>query len=90
MPVAPEEMVRMRLHQEHDVVAECDLHSQPLLLFRILFFVAMQDSRGEVHLLTAFQVFELIVPQKTTHVLFHRISRNFSAAQQKINSIASS
>lgn len=46
----------MRLHHEHDVLTECDMHSQPLLIFRILFFVAMQDSRGEVHLLTAFQV----------------------------------
>lgn len=62
--VAPEELVKMRLHQEHDVPTECDMHSQPLLLFRILFFIAMQDSRGEVHLLTAFQVAALLFPTR--------------------------
>lgn len=36
-------------------VTSGDMRSQPLLLFRILFYVAMQDERGELHLLSAFQ-----------------------------------
>ena len=32
-----------------------DLRSQPLLLFRILFFLAMQNKTGEIHLMSAFQ-----------------------------------
>jgi hypothetical protein len=36
-------------------VTSGDLRSQPLLLFRVLFFVALQDVTGEVHLLSTFQ-----------------------------------
>lgn len=57
-PVEAEELAKLKLHQHQYVLTECDMHSQPLLLFRILFFVAMQDSRGEIHMLTAFQVCE--------------------------------
>jgi hypothetical protein len=55
-PVEADESAKMRLHQQQYVLTECDMHSNPLLLFRMLFFVAMQDKRGEVHLLSAFQV----------------------------------
>mmetsp|Transcript_34949 Transcript_34949/g.65218 ORF Transcript_34949/g.65218 Transcript_34949/m.65218 type:complete len:1216 (-) Transcript_34949:699-4346(-) len=37
------------------VVTSGDLRSQPLLLFRVLFFVAMQDASGELHMMSAFQ-----------------------------------
>lgn len=54
--VEAEELAKMKLHQQQYILTECDMHSNPLLLFRMLFFVAMQDKKGEVHLLSAFQV----------------------------------
>jgi hypothetical protein len=91
VPVAPDELVKMRLHQEHDVPTECDMHSQPLLLFRILFFIAMQDSRGEVHLLTAFQASPHLLSSLTPPaLLFCRISLSCLVAQRRSNSTASS
>lgn len=41
--------------EEEVTVTSDDFRSQPLLLIRVLFFVAMQDSKGEIHLLSAFQ-----------------------------------
>jgi hypothetical protein len=90
IPVTPEELVKMRLHQEHDVVTECDMHSQPLLLFRLLFFIAMQDSRGEVHLLTAFQVPSAPPPHLTSPHLLHRTCLSSLVGLRRSSSTASS
>mmetsp|Transcript_23047 Transcript_23047/g.33738 ORF Transcript_23047/g.33738 Transcript_23047/m.33738 type:complete len:922 (+) Transcript_23047:83-2848(+) len=54
-PVEAEEVAKLKLRHQQYVLTECDMHSQPLLLFRILFFTSMQDSKGEIHLLTGFQ-----------------------------------
>lgn len=56
-------------------VASDDFRSQPLLLFRVLFFVAMQNSQGEIHLLSAFQ---------SLSQLFNSVQ---GAAQEKFNCI---
>jgi hypothetical protein len=61
-----------RKQAEEVTVASGDLRAQPLLLFRILFFVSMQSTRGEIHLLSAFQ---------TLSQLFGR------AAEEKFNCI---
>ena len=55
-PVEVEELAKLKLHQQQYVLTECNMHSNPLLLYRILFFVAMQDSRGQIHLLSAFHL----------------------------------